>query len=369
MRATLWCLTLLWASVPNACADDIHEAARKGDVAKVTELLAGNPRLIAARNDMSTPLHIAAHRNQLAVVQLLLEKGADVNAIGTNESTPMHLASDPEIVKALLRHKPNLELRDSCCCQTPLEHAAEQATWLASRAESEKMSSEQKRRFTEKATQYRKIVALMLEAGAFYDIHTAIYLNDIDRVRALLKSDPTLVTDTHGAQELPLRRAAAQGHVEICRLLLEHKADPNDLKGGGFPVLVSAIGHPDVVKLLLQSGATPDMKVNFRGFKSGFWIIGDNATYLHFAAGGGDIESAKLLLEKGLQINTVDDEGNTPLHMASTFGQGEMVRFLLDRGADIHAKTKRGHTPLEVADSFGPDKGAAEVLRQRMERR
>lgn len=366
MCPTLWCLTVLWAIATN----DIHEAARKGNVAKVTELLAKDSRLIAARDDTSaTPLHIAARHNHLAVVRLLLEKGADVNATATNECTPVRSASDPEIVKALLRHQPNLELRDSCCCQTPLEHAAEQSTWLASRAKSSEVPPEVKQRFAEKAAQYRKIVTLLLDAGAFYDIHTAIYLNDIDRVRALLKSDPMLVKDTRGAQELPLRRAAAQGHVEICRLLLEYKADPNDFDGGGFPVLVSAMGHPVVVKLLLQSGATPDVKVTFRGIKSGFWIIGDNTTFLHFAAGCGDIESAKMLLEKGLQINAVDDEGQTPLHMASTFGQGEMVRFLLDRGADIHAKTKSGHTPLEVADNFGPAKGAAEVLRQRMRRR
>lgn len=59
----------------------IHDAARKGDVKKVTALLQSDPKLVGDRDkNGDTPLHVAALHGELAVAQVLLEAGADVNA-------------------------------------------------------------------------------------------------------------------------------------------------------------------------------------------------------------------------------------------------------------------------------------------------
>jgi ankyrin repeat protein len=64
-----------------ALSDPIHDAARKGDVKKVTALLQSDPKLVGDRdNNGDTPLHVAALHGELAVAQVLLEAGADVNA-------------------------------------------------------------------------------------------------------------------------------------------------------------------------------------------------------------------------------------------------------------------------------------------------
>jgi ankyrin repeat protein len=54
----------------------------------------------------------------------------------------------------------------------------------------------------------------------------------------------------------PLAEAARTGNLEMCEVLLKADADPNAAPGG-FPLLYGPVNedHPDVVKLLLASGA------------------------------------------------------------------------------------------------------------------
>jgi ankyrin repeat protein len=95
------------------------------------------------------------------------------------------------------------------------------------------------------------------------------------------------------------------------------------------------------------------------------WIVGDEATPLHFAAENGATESARLLLTAGVKVDTKDSEEQTPLHLAALFGQGDVARLLLQAGADPHAKSKRGHTPVDVADAFKrPWNNAGQFLSQ-----
>ena len=58
-------------------------------------------------------------------------------------------------------------------------------------------------------------------------------------------------------------------------------------------------------------------------------------------------EQAKLLLERGAEINARDTEGGTPLHYAISSNRSmEYVTFLVDLGAEINARDENGDTPL-----------------------
>lgn len=70
--------------------------------------------------------------------------------------------------------------------------------------------------------------------------------------------------------------------------------------------------------------------------------------------GHGDV--VKLLLSSGANVDTQEGvRGETALHLAAYYGHGEVVEPLTtgDRHADPHIRNKVGKTPLELARSEG----------------
>jgi len=76
---------------------------------------------------------------------------------------------------------------------------------------------------------------------------------------------------------------------------------------------------------------------------------GGGLTPLVFAAREGDLESAKLLIEAGAQINQVTEYGWTPLLTAVNNRNYQLAKYLLEKGADPNIANKGGWTPLYLA--------------------
>ncbi|UCC72538.1 MAG: ankyrin repeat domain-containing protein [Gemmatimonadota bacterium] len=78
----------------------------------------------------------------------------------------------------------------------------------------------------------------------------------------------------------------------------------------------------------------------------------------HVAARAGDLATLEALLEQDPeQVSTVDENGRTPLDFAAGFGQEEAVRLLLQRGADINAADAAGMSAVDFA--FFTERGSA----------
>jgi len=75
---------------------------------------------------------------------------------------------------------------------------------------------------------------------------------------------------------------------------------------------------------------------------------------LHVTATSNDVESAKLLLDAGSSVHTLDSAGFSPAHVAARWGNAEILQLLLSRGADLKRKTKRGQTLIEVRVFLSP---------------
>ncbi len=147
--------------------------------------------------------------------------------------------------------------------------------------------------------------------------------------------------------------AASEGLLDVVVESLDKGMDPNTTEDDhGFTALIAAAsnGHSDLVSLLLDVGADPDVKTDL-GY-----------TALMFAALDGYVETVKLLLGAEAKVNVKNDEGATALILAALNGHYEVVESLLRKGARVNLKTKNGRTALDAA-IYGDHAEIAELLR------
>ena len=120
----------------------------------------------------------------------------------------------------------------------------------------------------------------------------------------------------------PLHYAAWQGNIDVLKLLLERGAHPDLVDDQGWTQLHYAIRrlhcNEDVVQHLLDRGANPN-SVN----KSGW-------TPLHDAIRNGQKDVVQILLNAGAEPDKVNGTGETPLQLA----QNQVVQLLLNAGAE-----------------------------------
>jgi ankyrin repeat protein len=315
-------------TTPHLCIED--------DCPKLAiKMMEADPKwIVQTDNDLQTPLHVAAHYGQADVVRWLLSKGAAVNNEAYNEFTPLSLASTPEIVKLLIDHKANVNAKNASD-RTVLQEAAIYYGHLCQYPE---WAAEQK--------QKRAIIKLLLHAGATYDLLSACCIGDIDRVRVLVQ-DKKAVRDKEA-----MRFAVMYGRGAIVKLLLDHGADPEDADYCGLTLSYFAIDHPSVLKLLLDAGADPKVKVDYVGDGPG----PENSTLLHEAAQKGALDSAKLLIKRGVDVNAKGYPRRiVPLQLAAWMGHLDLVRLLAQHGADVNAKDSEGKDAIDWANKNGAD--------------
>jgi len=80
---------------------------------------------------------------------------------------------------------------------------------------------------------------------------------------------------------------------------------------------------------------------------------GGPATPLYLAVRGGHLAAAKLLIERGADVNAADDKGQTALHLSVASAEDSVVKLLAARGANLEARDGGGRTPLDLARAGG----------------
>ena len=107
----------------------------------------------------------------------------------------------------------------------------------------------------------------------------------------------------------------------------------------------AASGHLDICRLLIDKGAQVEAK------------DGTGCAPLHFAAIQGHVEIVRLLCDRGADVEARHNGGGRPLHASASYGHISVVKELIEeRNAEINARDDRGRMALRHArDRNKPD--------------
>lgn len=275
-------------------SQEIIVAAASGNLDKVKEQINNNPQLVNVRDANGlTPLHCAVRGNHLEILKILLENGADVNIKTSSDESALHFAATrgySDIVKLLLENGAYLEATNKYQ-RTPLLVAARERGGI-------------------------ETIQTLVEGGANIN-----------------------ATDFFG--DTPLTLAAWRGYEDIVDYLLGVDAHFSTSGEEGIKLFKYAVDKRlwNLYKSMINKGGERFLSELQR------------KPVLHWATAGGSDNIVRELINLGFRVNDRDSYLWVPLHYASYFGRLEVAKLLIEKGAEINIRTPLGETPYYLAGS------------------
>nr|MDO8110325.1 ankyrin repeat domain-containing protein [Candidatus Sigynarchaeota archaeon] len=347
------------APLAAACDRDTQDHA---SVDAITRFLIdrGADVLSAHPPDRDGPLHFAAKHGHVEVVAHLLEMGVDVNMKGSWGNTALTWAADKgtslDLVKMLLDRGARIN---------PTDKEGSNAFFKLLSGGKEKDNVDIARLLIDKG-------ANLEEKGYGGALYWAAFCGKRKIAELLIARGLDVNSRDYKGEETAVMGAMKQKHYDVVKVLLEHGADPDvkDMWDGSLLRQAVAAGKKNLVKIILEilteKKALPKNMGKIASKKSAESRPNSkNTGALVEAAEKGDLAIVKMLHEAGVDINenTGGREGS-PLMKAAAFGKVEVIKYLLDNGADITARDAKGSTALLYAASEGEDE-AVRILLER----
>ncbi len=294
----------------------LHWAADNGDAALAGVLIyAGANMAPLTRNDAYTPMHMAARGGHAEVIGLLVEAGADP-AVATSRTgvTPMHLAAKAgsgEALRALAAGGAEVDARDHQWGQTPLIFAAG----------------------------FNRLVAVntLIELGA-----------DVSLTENVLHMPTRYAVDRAA-------RAARNEVLESFRAQSDNPdlwaPTPQQVQAASEAAWrVQALPVEEIVGKATEQQMTENqlalLETNALSYHEMVGNQGGLTALLH-ASRDGYRDVVRALLDAGADVNQVSaGERNSPLLIAAINGHFDLMLELLERGADPRLADLSGATPL-----------------------
>ena len=360
-------------------ATALHWAAHRHDL-DTADLLIRAGAAVNATNDLGvTPLWVAATTGSAAMVAKLLRARGDPNLAPTTGGSPLMIASrqgNVAAVKSLLAHDADVHATEDAQEQTALmwtvaqRHPAVVQVLVEAGAALDARTKSSRRHVLLccQKSLGRTEGAVWVEQGGFTPLMFAARHGAATSARHLLAAGAR-VDDTAAVGTTALVIAAQHGYSAVATVLLEHGANPA-AAGAGYAALHWAAlrGDSELAKTLLDHGASPDvlltkgstLKHDRRAFAFDKFLIG--ATPFALAARRSDIDIMRLLAAAGADTSLSLKDGRTPAMVAAagkTTGLRrlrlaenkilETVKVALDLGVDVNADSQAGDTALHVA--------------------
>jgi uncharacterized protein len=296
-------------------ATAIQWAAYRDDVELAGALIAAGANVKTANRDGATPLSLAAINGSGAMIQKLVLAGADPNEPGPHGETPLMFVArtgNAAAIQVLLDHNANVNAQEKLRGTTALMWAAEQ--------------------------DHAAAVRLLIAHGA--DLRAA--------------SNPDAKGGTAYLAPTPRQRAINDGIAPDGSFL--------GRRGGGRAAAPEAASAPAAppARTTGRATATPaagvavdinaaDAAAADAAFNRTQNANGGGLTALVFAARQGSLDSARVLVEAGADVNQTTRYGWTPLLTAVQNRHYRLASYFLDHGADPNRANKGGWTPLYLA--------------------
>ena len=344
--------------------ENLISAAENGDDGGVEDVLASGADVHTVDKEKCwTALHWAASQGRPHMMEILLDYKSDPNAVDNEGCTPLHIVAETDKVNLatlLLKKGAQLEARDRVL-MTPLHRSVQKGI-----DDMVQLFVERNADVNAKDRVGRTPLHLAAKEGHESASGEGWVGSDGDGIVSLLLSRGVHVDELDRGLRTPLHWAAAGGHDDVVKLLLGNQAtgDLRDRKGMFASDLAVQKGHDSaaapikaamaqktrnislldaarqgdksLVTDMLEEGA----EVNFKDTKS--------RSALQLATRNGHETVVRAVLDvQSCDVDSRNDIGHTSLHLACAGGYSVIARMLLDRGADVEAQDpKDGWTPL-----------------------
>eukprot|EP00562_Extubocellulus_spinifer_P004543 CAMPEP_0178518028 /NCGR_PEP_ID=MMETSP0696-20121128/26021_1 /TAXON_ID=265572 /ORGANISM="Extubocellulus spinifer, Strain CCMP396" /LENGTH=908 /DNA_ID=CAMNT_0020148529 /DNA_START=66 /DNA_END=2792 /DNA_ORIENTATION=- len=297
----------------------LHNGAENGTVPVLKALLAGLQDDADAKShyiDLTSttgfsPLIIAAAHGHSDAVRYLIKEGADPNAVHDNGVTALMYAAASghvDVMKVLLEEGKadvnQLHTNDGhALLEASTGNSSEAIIFLLENGAQDDLLDED------------GVTPLMAAAsqGALKGMNALLDSLKKHMSTEELREHINMASFSGGTSVM---FAAAGGHAECTRILIELGANVNDIAQATPEYLEK------LAKMIEEGTVTQDDPHV------------DGVTALHVAAQGGHLECANILIEAGAEVGIEDDEDRTPLLLAVKGNYGEIATVLVKAGAD-----------------------------------
>jgi ankyrin repeat protein len=344
-------------------ATALHWAIYRDDTEMADVLIRAGADVKAANREGVTPLSMAALYGNAPMISRLLKAGADAAEVGPNGQTVLMVAArngNPDAIKVLLEGGAKVNVRETARGTTALMWAAEQKhpaavkALLAGGADFSARSGGAGLPRNYLAPRVNTaVVKASAERYARAGAAGRTYEEQLkwEQANGISTGPPTIGDQLARLQQ---QEAAAQQPKQppAAAPTAAPEAATAPAVGRGNAAGRGGRGRGGRGAVVAGRGAeaaeeeTDDSEVVVAGLVGSG---GGGLTALTFAAREGDLESAKLLLDAGADINQTTEYGWTPLLTATNNRHYLLGKYLLEHGADVNKANKGNWTPLYLA--------------------
>lgn len=328
----------------------LFDALRSGqDLPTIKDLVSKGANVDAIDGGLkNTALHIAIEEEvDNEIIKYLVDQTSNIDAEDCNQKTPLYYAIssgfDQSVIQYLVEHGADVNAEKSG--QIPLYGAIKSAKWDTTDK-------------NEKNIQYlvKKEANLKFQNE---DGETPLYYA-IDRkakesiVKLLISKDNVNLANKQGNYSLHLA-IKKKMPLSLIKNLVAAGANINQPDHNNDTPLhiASTRGSLKIIKYLVDRGADEKAKGK------------NNDTVLHrLDQEKNTKEIIKYFVdEKGVDIDAVNNDGDTALHLSATRGYQHPTLHLIDQGAKLDIKNNKGQTPLEASEAISSRSAMTDLLK------